>query len=172
MVAPRNREHLTAERVRRLLDYDPSTGIFRWLELPPATKIVKVGDVAGGNDNGYVRIRVDGRTHYAHCLAWLWMTGQWPTDQVDHRNTVRSDNRWENLRQASQQLNSQNRRVAPKRTSSGFLGVSRRNRKRHPFVARICLDRKLISLGVFETAEAAHSAYVEAKRRLHQGGTL
>lgn len=169
MAKARYRNRLTAERLRQLLHYDPATGEFTWIRVAPSTHNVKVGDRAGCLQHGYVRVRIDGNLIYAHCLAWLWMTGNWPADQIDHRNGNRCDNRWENLREATARLNSQNRRFAPKRTSSGFLGVRPR---RGGFEARICTGGHSKHLGDFRTAEAAHCAYVQAKRALHPGGTL
>lgn len=173
MAKAKYRDRLTAERLRQVLNYDPATGIFTWKELPPSTYIVKVGDVAGGPDGhrGHVRIKVDGYLFYAHCLAWLWMTGAWPKDQVDHRNTIHGDNRWENLREGSPFLNAQNRRRPYANSKTGKLGVgySRLHRK---FRARIMVDGDHRHLGYYCTADQAHAAYVAAKRELHPGGTI
>ena len=83
---------LTAERLREVLDYDPDTGVFT--RKVRTASSVKVGDVAGSlNGKGYIRIRVDGRLYFAHRLAWLYVHGEWPVDQVDHINGIKNDNR-------------------------------------------------------------------------------
>lgn len=163
-------QELDQQTLQRLLAYDPETGIFTWREVSPRCYIVKAGDRAGGQDgHGYVRIRVLGTLHHAQRLAWLYMTGAWPSDEIDHRNTNRSDNRWDNLRPATSALNSQNRRTARRGSAAGVIGV---NPRRGGFQARIMVNGKSKFLGDHDTAEAAHAAYVEAKRELHPGGTL
>ena len=164
-------EHeLDQKTLQRLLEYDPATGLFKWKRLSPFCRIVKVGDIAGGPDgHGYCRIRVLGHLYYAQRLAWLYMTGVWPRCEVDHRNTIRSDNRWENLREATDTLNSENRRRARKDSQVGLIGV---NPRRGGFQARIMASGTSMYLGDYPTAEAAHAAYVRAKRELHVGGTL
>lgn len=171
MAQAKYRERLTAQRLRQLLHYDPSSGVFTWCHVPPSTYNVKVGDQAGCLQSGYIRIRINGHLIYAHCLAWLWMTGVWPEDQVDHRNTVRNDNRWKNLRPGSALINAENRKRANANNDSGRLGVgySLSHRK---FVARIMTNRKPHHIGYYETADQAYVAYVTAKRVLHAGGTL
>jgi hypothetical protein len=97
------------------------------------------------------------------------MTGAWPAGQVDHLNGARTDNRWTNLREATAAVNSQNQRVAYPRNKSGFLGV---RAFRAGWTAQITVARKQVYLGNFSTPEAAHEAYVKAKRELHAGCTL
>jgi hypothetical protein len=113
--------------------------------------------------NGYIIIRIDNVLYLAHRLAWLYMTGSWPPAQIDHINRSRADNRWENLRAVSNTENAWNR-TAPS-NKSGFTGVRRENNK---WLAEIKVNYKPIRLGLFETPEAAHTAYLEAKRKLHQ----
>lgn len=161
---------LTQDRLRHLLHYDPDTGVF--IRLVALCNRVKVGDVAGGNNgDGYVKIRVDGKLYFAHCLAWLYMVGQWPSHEVDHRDTDRANNRWANLRATDDEANSQNRRKAHSNSKSGLLGVSWETRGK-VWVAQIMVKGKNHRLGRFTTPEEAHQAYLTAKRVMHAGCTI
>ena len=159
---------LTAERLRELLDYDQETGVFtRKVKL---CNRVKVGDVAGYlNRKGYICIRVDGRTHKAHRLAWLYVHGVWPQSGIDHINGIKDDNRIINLREATHSDNQQNLRKPHADNKIGLLGVSRSQGK---FKAQINVDGKVRTIGRFHIPEAANAAYLEAKRRLHPFGTI
>lgn len=159
---------LTQTRLQEVLRYDPETGVFTWLVKRGGGP--GVGTVAGAADkDGRRSIRVDGVMHWAHRLAWLWMTGSWPTAEVDHRDTDPANNRWSNLRELSRAGNCQNHREPFKNNTTGFLGVSA---KGPSFVAGIKVDGKRRHLGTYPTAAAAHEAYVAAKRQLHEGCTL
>ena len=163
-----SKQELTAERLREVLNYDAETGIFTWLAR--TRNRVAVGDVAGSPDRyGYLRIKIDGRIHSAHRLAWLYVHGEWPKDQLDHINGIRTDNRITNLREATNAENGHNRRKPHSNNTTGYLGVKR---DRGRFQALIRLDGKQRYLGLFDTPEAAHAAYLEAKRRLHPFGNL
>ena len=105
-----------------------------------------------------------------HRLAFLYQTGQWPARQVDHINGVRDDNRWSNLRESTNAQNSQNERRARSSNTVGFLGVSRHRSGR--FRARIVVDGKERSLGLHDTPQIAHSAYLSAKRDIHPFSTI
>lgn len=164
------RENITADEVRRLLHYDPLTGIFTRKVTTCARG--KAGAVAGTlNDSGYILIALHSLQYRAHRLAWLYMTGEWPKHEVDHINCVRDDNRWENLRDLPTRINSQNRRHAMKNSKTGLLGASW-NAKDQKFAARLKVGSRYLSLGYHDTAEAAHAAYVAAKRTHHPGCTL
>jgi len=154
---------LTAERLRHLLHYNADTGEFRW-------RVPRKGSVKGGaagrlHYKGYREICVDGRLYRAHRLAWLYVHGQWPKEEVDHRNLNKADNRIENLREASHAQNKHNV-PAPANNKSGFKGVSFHKQRRR-WTAQICYLGKTQRLGLFDTPEAAHAAYVEAAQRLH-----
>lgn len=98
---------LTAERVRRILDYNKDSGFFRWRFSKACC--IRAGDIAGVlNSAGYIRIKIDGKSYAAHRLAWLWSTGEWPKSEIDHINRKRSDNRIANLREATRSQNIQN----------------------------------------------------------------
>lgn len=156
---------LTAERLRSLLRYDPETGDFTWIVDRPGSK--GIGSIAGVRlKHGYVQIMIDGQRYLAHRLAFLWAEGEWPPETVDHRNGDPSDNRWSNLRKASQGENLQNRRKM-KNNTSGFTGASW-CKSMHRWQASIQVNRKPRHLGYFETAAEAGAAYEAAKAELHQ----
>jgi hypothetical protein len=156
-----------AETMRRLLDYEPDTGVFRWRIQP--SRNVKAGAVAGCVErNGYIVIGVDGTNFKAHRLAWLHFHGVWPEHDIDHINRVRADNRIANLRDVSRSVNLQNQTRPQKRGTSGYLGVTWYKRDKR-WLAQIRVNGRLKNLGYFSSAEAAHAAYLAAKLRLHPG---
>lgn len=112
-----NRE-LSADYVRHLLHYDPLTGVWTWVN-PVLRSKMRRGDVAGSIDsNGRRKIRIESGYYYSARLAYLYITGEWPKEQMDHKNRIKDDDRWENLREATQSQNSYNRAWAE---SSGDL---------------------------------------------------
>ena len=119
-------------------------------------------------------IRVGGARHYAHRLAWLFATGEWPKETIDHINGDRGDNRIANLRDVPRRINCENQRKARSVNRVGLLGVSRAtgNRPGKPYTAFIGVRGKSVGLGYFPTAELAHEAYLAAKRRLHEGCSI
>lgn len=157
--------YLSVMRLRELLCYDPETGIF----------IRRRGQGAGlpahlrSNRNGYGRISLDGHEWLAHRLAWLYVHGAWPSSQLDHINRNKLDNRICNLRLATHDLNQQNHIRARRTNKIGLLGVSLSQGK---WRAQITVNRKKIFLGRFDDPEQAHSAYLDAKARLHIGAHL
>jgi hypothetical protein len=159
---------LNVERLRQVLNYDPGTGIFTWKIQPHAR--FRVGDVAGATrQDGYIHITVDKVHHLAHRLAWLHVSGEWPTQTIDHINGIKNDNRIANLREFSTGQNQQNRRKPHKTNKVGLLGVTWQAGR---FCANIQINKKKIWLGRFDTADEAHAAYIDAKRRLHEGCTI
>lgn len=160
---------LTQERLKELLSYNKETGQFHWA-MSRGNK-VKKGELAGSakSGRGYFIIWIDYRAHLAHRLAWLYVTGQHPKNQIDHINGDKLDNAFANLRDVSQAINNQNRRRANATSRTNTLGVFMRGEY---FSARIRVGKRLIYKGVFKTSEEAHAAYVKAKRELHEGCTL
>ena len=155
------RPELTAEYLRSILHYDPATGIFTW--RVSTSNRVRAGDVAGcQNGSGYLLIKVQSRLYPAHRLAWLYVYGVWPKDQIDHINRNRSDNRRANLREVTNKQNGQN---ASKRSdnTSGHPGVSWHKRD-FKWVAQIMHNQKLIHLGYFSILEEALSARKAAEK--------
>ena len=150
---------LSHSRLLELLSYEPESGSMTWRLARRGTA---AGTPAGGSwgSKGYIGVCIDGRHYFAHRLAWFYVSGDWPPQQIDHINGNRSDNRIENLRLADQSHNNAN---SPKRqrNRSGFKGVSLHKGR---WRAAITKGRKSTHLGYFDTAELAHEAYAAASR--------
>lgn len=157
-------ETLTHERLLTVLHYNPVSGKFTWLARISIR--IMIGAEAGSlTPDGYIEIGVDGISYLAHRLAWFYMTGDWPVGQVDHRDTVRSNTAWENLREATHGQNVQN--SGPRKNNKcGFKGVSF-IKKIGLWHARIMHERKLYLLGYFDSPEEAHGAYAAKAKALH-----
>jgi len=158
---------ITQERLRELAHYCPETGKFTHLQ---SNRRKKAGMHAGSlRNDGYIYVMFDGQRALAHRFAWLYMTGEWPTQEIDHIDGDKANNAFANLRQVSRRVNTENKRKARKNNTTGLLGVSRKGTR---FVAAIMHRGNKTYLGVFDTAEAAHMAYVKEKRRIHIGCTI
>lgn len=151
---------LTADVLRQLLDYDKDTGHFTW--RAPLANRIRPGDKAGQRDgHGYRQITVCNTAYLAHRLAWLYMAGAWPPDQIDHINGDRSDNRIANLRLATSSENGCNVRVRTN-NKSGVTGVHWYPRY-EKWVAVIKSGGKAKNLGYFADKEDAIRARQSAE---------
>ena len=111
---------LTQERLKEVLHYSPESGVFTWEKTLGSR--AQSGDIAGGVNHGYIRIKIDGRMYQAHQLAFLYMMGRFPVG-IDHENHIKSDNRWTNLSEATQSENCKN--ISKKKNNtSGTTGVA------------------------------------------------
>ena len=165
---------INPSQIAVFLDYDPGTGIFTWKERS-RDYFSRVnqwktwnrrypGTVAGSvNKKGYRNIAIHDRIYKAHRLAWAIVTGNWPSEQVDHINGDRDDNRFSNLRDVPNEVNGRNASLQA-RNKSGRIGVTPYNyHGRDLWVARIRIQGELIHLGYFETVEAAAEARERAE---------
>lgn len=148
---------LTQERLRELLDYDPETGLFHWRVDRGMNKCAgkQAGYVKRDNKTeglAYIRIEVDQREHGAHRLAWLWMTGEWPKNEVDHIDRNSTNNRWSNLRDVTRSINKRNCNPHNGRTMKGVYPNGR------GYQACVRINKKLVYGGTFDTPEAAFVA--------------
>lgn len=151
--------------VLALLDLDAEAGTLRWKSGRFS------GQIAGcSRADGYIGIQFGGKKYFAHRLIWLAHYGAWPTKAIDHTNGKKNDNRISNLRDVSQQTNTQNR-SPNKSLKHGLMGVSSRNGCAQ-FSARIKVNGVSQHLGQFCTAELANKAYMTAKRKLHPSYAL
>jgi hypothetical protein len=157
---------ITQSELKELLNYNPDTGEFTWLKTN--SNRIKIGDIAGYNDhNGYRIIRVLKKKQYkAHILAWLYVTGEYPKQFIDHINNVPSDNRWSNLRLANNSQNGANR-LKYQNNKSGYKGVSwcKISKK---WKAQITHNGKTKYIGLFSCQIEAYKAYCDKAKELHK----
>ena len=147
----------------KILSYDSTTGEFHWSAPRPK---IRVGQRAGyRHRKGYWCLEINGRYYAAHRLAWYYVTGRWPSKQIDHRDRDKLNNRFRNLREAT---NGQNRANSRSTNRNGFKGVSKHAwLTAKPYSAQITFNKKVRYLGCFATAEEAHERYCEEGRKLH-----
>lgn len=156
---------LTQERLKELLEYNPETGVFTWLNKP--CKNMESGKVAGTNIDGYILISIDYKKYLAHRLVWFYVYGYWP-EEIDHKNHVRDDNKIANLREVTGKENKKNLSLQSNNTS-GVTGVSR-HKHSDRWQSSIKVNRKTIFLGyhrgLFEAVAVRKSA--ELKHGFHE----
>ena len=128
---------------------------------------------------GYYRGAIGGRSVYAHRVAIALCSGEWPSDEVDHINRDRSDNRLCNLRVVTHSENRKNvdgheaaaerrlvremevaARVLERKRKYPIPGVRRDGAK---WAASIKRNGKLRHLGVFACFAEAVAARLEAE---------
>lgn len=164
----RNVRELNLSRLKELLDYNPDTGVFRWKKsvnsktydgLIPARK----------DKDGYLMVMVDSRNYRQHRLAWFYMTGLWPEKHLDHKNGVRDDNRFSNLRECDEQNNNRNRGLSRLNTS-GVSGVSFQQGK---WVVRIRLNKFIRGFfGYYDDIELAELVANSVRDKYHKEFSL
>lgn len=155
---------LTQADLHAQLHYNLETGVFT--RLISKSIRVKVGDVAGTlNNHGYIAICINSKIYAAHRLAWLYVYGEWPKDQIDHINNIQTDNRIINLREANNSQNRHNTRL-PKNNTTGYKGVTYHKRQKK-FTSHAMVNRKTYHLGYFDSAELASEAYQEFIKNNH-----
>jgi len=148
---------MSANQLREVLNYDPETGVFTWKVRAGARGLR--GSVAGSVDpsrRGYRRIKIRRKFYAAHRLAWLYVYGTWPLQDIDHVNGATDDNRISNLRTADFSQNAMNR--VYENHPTGVIGVTHAKTKSGGFVASIFHYGKSVSLGTYATLEAATAA--------------
>jgi hypothetical protein len=160
------------KRLQELLSYDECTGVLKWKILPATSRSNichnnkcggRVAGTVGGK--GYIMIGIDKVYYLAHRIIWKIKTGADPIDIVDHEDTNRSNNRWLNLRQASNGSNIQNSKLR-KDNSSGIKGVHWDSQHRK-WRAVISTNGKSQRLGRFSSIEEAASVINAARLQMH-----
>lgn len=160
--------------IQELFDYNPETGEF--ISKPRDMKYFKsekdhkmwhtrfCGKISDRLDSkGYKRVYVLNKDYRVHILIWLWMTGEFCKNQIDHINCLKNDNKWSNLREANNSQNCSNQNVR-KNNKLGFKGVHKLPSGRYK--AAITKFYKRFDIGIFDTPEEASRAYIDASRKI------
>lgn len=152
----RDAPELTQDRLKKIVCYNPETGLFTRLRKAkgPKSSIIPHGWI---RQNGYAMISIDGVGYRVHRLVWLYVYGRWPTKHIDHINGNPSDNRLCNLREADVPENMANSKT-PRTNTSGYKGVTW-HKLAKKWMASIRVRGTVLYLGLFDTPEAAHAAY-------------
>lgn len=152
------------QKLRESLSYDPTTGILTRLKNFGQWR---AGSIAGTlNEYGYIQIYFLGKIYKAHRLAWAIQFGYFPLNDLDHIDGNRSNNKLENLREATRSENLQNTKPRINNTS-GFKGVTQSSRNPNIWTAHINHSGKKWHLGSFSNPEDAYKAYCEASLKYH-----
>lgn len=168
---------LKVETLRLLLSYDPERGKLFWRErgrdLFATDMACRTWNARFSNKEafctetgaGYLTGTILYQQYMAHVVIWAMVTGKWPEEQIDHKDLCGTNNRWENLREATHCQNQYNK-PAYSNNTSGYKGVSW-DPQRKKWRASIRSDGKLHHIGRFSTSEAAHAAYCDASIKMH-----
>ena len=146
------------------LAYDPTVGKFTWKTR--AALCVRPGYTAGClNEQGYIQIRFKKKIYKVHRLVWLFEHGNWPKNNLDHLNGIRSDNRIQNLRECTAKTNCQNY----ERYRSGNLVGASYHKHVKRWVSRWAFDGKMFYLGYYDTEKEASDAYWQFDKEWNSG---
>jgi hypothetical protein len=158
---------LTQARLKELFFYDPACGDF--VRIKRTTNSVCIGDIAGTlNFHGYIQTSVNCKIYKNHRLAWLYVYGEFPSEDLDHINRIKTDNRILNLRRVTDSQNLQNVGLRSD-NKSGYKGVCW-DVKKEKWSVRMTYNNKYRHLGCFDDVHEAGSAYIEASKKHHSHG--
>lgn len=143
------------ERLKYLFSYNSNTGVFT--RNVTITGSAKAGTtITSINKDGYLQVRVDGKMHLQHRLAWLYVMGEMPIGDIDHINHNRKDNRIQNIRVVDKATNNKN--LSKRRNNtSGYTGVSWL-KSYGKWCAEIMCDKEKIIIGYFDDVHEAGKA--------------
>lgn len=153
------RNDLTAEQVREKFLYDPDEGLLRYSQATVRQcRIVPPGSIAGGvNKEGYRRVLVNGVHYRASRIIWLWMTGKWPVHKIDHKDCDTLNDKWDNLREASDSQQKQNNRRR-KDNKTGYKCVIY-DKERDKYRWQVVVNGKRIKGQRFASVTEAYADY-------------
>lgn len=154
---------ITQNKLKQIFSYNKDTG-----ELIRIWSHHKrfIGKRAGCiTPKGYRLVSIGTKTYWEHRLIWLYVTGEFPKT-IDHKNGVKDDNKWENLRNASNIQNGYNRGKTSLNTS-GYKGVYF-HKPKNKWRAIIKVNTKRLYLGSFNCPTAAHFAYCQSAKKNHK----
>lgn len=154
---------LTQDILKSIINYNEHTGIFTWLK--PTGRRISVGDTpkTPSTPNKYMRIGIFNIRYPAHRLAFLYMEGYLPENEVDHINRNKLDNRWANLREVGRSCNVRNRDLSPL-NKSGVKGVSY-DKYRNKWTVRLRYNNKYKYFGRYINFSDAVMARYHAEKK-------
>lgn len=150
---------MNIDALKSLLRYDPETGLIYW--TAKGKGMIKKKAAGTLLHSGYLGICIGPKRWQAHRIAWALHHGQWPKDQIDHINGVKTDNRICNLREATNAQNGKNLKLS-KANKTGIAGVCWSKRYQN-YRAYIKVEHKQKYLGTFKTIEGAAKARHDAE---------
>ncbi len=177
-------EKISVKILQDLINYNPFTGEFSWLERSSEMfedTLKRTAQVTCNNWNaryagkpcftqkhpfGYKIGTIWNVKYLAHRVAWALSYGSWPQELIDHVNQNPCDNRLVNLREATKSQNAHNSKK-PVTNTSGFKGVSL-CRQTGKWRAVIKNNNSAIWLGRWGTPELAYKAYCTAATTFHK----
>lgn len=145
--------------------YDPETGVISWRKVRKTLrKSICVGRPVFTvvRRSGYTYISFRTSWYALHRVAWFLHTGEDPGSfYVDHINRDKLDNRFVNLRLATNSQNQANAKGKGERALPKGVYADPSGR----FIAIIMVNRRQHRLGVFSNPHEAQAAYLEAARK-------
>lgn len=154
---------ITQEELKKILHYDHDTGEFIYIYR--TSNRVKVGGTAGTKvkpkKKTYLAVTIKCKSYYLHRLAWLYIYGSFPANEIDHINGNGSDNRIVNLREVDSTNNNRNMKLFCT-NNSGIVGVSW-HKALYKWSSQITINYKKIHLGYFKNISDAAIARKEAE---------
>lgn len=165
----RRKRRFSHEELLSILHYNPETGQFTWLKTihSRAIKGTKAGTIS--KCHGYVSIQIFGYVYKAHRLAWFYVKAEWPTNKIDHRDRVKNNNVFSNLRDVTHSMNMQNQSKPHKGNISGFIGVTFHKATGKWCVRLVRKGTRKKHYGLFSTPEEASEHYLRLKNEMHHG---
>ena len=158
---------LTYDKAREYFNYNPETGELIWKKGKGST--ARVGSKVGSfNTGGYLKTIFNGKHYAVHRIIWLWVYGEWPKHQINHKNVIPSDNRLCNLEDIPLRENCQKKKCH----MEGRLPGVRRTKNSDRFCARIVANKRRIIIGTFNTEQEAYEAYLNGCQELKDGKIL
>lgn len=155
---------LTQARLKEVLHYDPSSGVFTW--MMPKMLGKPVGNIFKKDDSpAYLRIKVDQKLYQAHRLVWLYVTGEFPNGPLDHKDGDGLNNRFGNLRECTTLKNSYNAKLSKNNTSGykNVFWVKAANKWRVIFR----VNKKSKAFGSFDNIQDAAERAKQVRTELH-----